>query len=67
MSRQQVDDDGICGFSAIKTVIRITISEQDNRVQLFFSNTNNQEYLSIYGTAEIIGWRKSRRDVVADC
>ena len=28
--------------------------EQDSRVQLFFSNRNSSEYLSVYGTAEII-------------
>lgn len=54
MSRQQVDDEGNLWFFSDKDSDKNQHIEQDNRVQLFFNNTNDQEYLSIYGTAEII-------------
>ncbi|MBL7698674.1 MAG: pyridoxamine 5'-phosphate oxidase family protein [Chitinophagaceae bacterium] len=54
MSRQGIADDGTIWFFSEKDSHKNQHIELDNRVQLFFSNTNNQEYLSIYGTAEII-------------
>ena len=54
MSRQQIDDDGTLWFFSEKDSHKNQHIEQDNRVQLFFSNRNSSEYLSIYGSAEII-------------
>ena len=54
MSRQKIEDDGTLWFFSEKNSHKNEHIEQDSRVQLFFSNIKNQEYLSIYGTAEII-------------
>jgi general stress protein 26 len=54
MSRQRIDDDGTLWFFSERDSQKNTDIEQDNRVQLFFSNRNSSEYLSIYGTAEIL-------------
>jgi general stress protein 26 len=54
MSRQRIDDDGTLWFFSERDSHKNTDIEQDNRVQLFFSNRNSSEYLSIYGTAEIV-------------
>lgn len=54
MSRQKIDDDGIMWFFSDKTSHKNEHIEKDNRVQLFFSNRNSSEYLSVFGTAEVI-------------
>src|SRR5687768_11981220 len=54
MSRQRVDDDGTLWFFSEKDSQKNEHIQADERVQLFFSNRNSSEYLSIYGTAEII-------------
>jgi general stress protein 26 len=54
MSRQRVDDDGTLWFFSDKTSHKNLHIQQDNRVQLFFSNRNSSEYLSVYGTAEVL-------------
>lgn len=54
MSRQRVDDDGTIWFFSEADSHKNEHIEEDNRVQLFFSNQSSSEYLSIYGTAEII-------------
>lgn len=54
MSRQAIDDDGTLWFFSHKDSHKNEHIEKDSRVQLFFSNTSNQEYLSLYGTAEIV-------------
>ena len=54
MSRQRVDDDGTLWFFSDKSSHKNLHIQQDNRVQLFFSNRNSSEYLSIYGTAEVL-------------
>jgi general stress protein 26 len=54
MSRQQIDDDGTLWFFSDAGSNKNEHIKQDNRVQLFFSNRNSSEYLSIYGTAEIV-------------
>ena len=47
MSRQRIDDDGTLWFFSERDSQKNTDIEQDNRVQLFFSNRNSSEYLSI--------------------
>lgn len=53
MSTQKVDDEGNIWFmSSIKSGKNSEI-ETDNKVQLFYSNTSNYEFLSVYGVATI--------------
>jgi general stress protein 26 len=54
MSRQKIDDNGTMWFFSHKTSHKNEHIQQDNRVQLFFSNRNSSEYLSVFGIAEII-------------
>ena len=54
MSRQHIDDDGTLWFFSEKSSHKNVHIQQDNRVQLFFSNRNSSEYLSLYGIAEIL-------------
>jgi general stress protein 26 len=51
MGAQQVDDEGNIWFFSGKDSHKNEDIEQDNRVQLFFANKANAEYLSIYGEA----------------
>ena len=54
MSRQKIDDDGTLWFFSDKSSHKNEHIQRDNRVQLFFSNRNSSEYLSVYGIAEVI-------------
>lgn len=54
MGTQEVDEEGNLWFMSAKSSDKNEEIEQDNRVQLFYSNTGSSEYLSIYGTAEIV-------------
>lgn len=53
MSTQEVDDDGAIWFMTSKKTQQITDIQNDNRVQLFYSNTSNYEFLSVFGSASI--------------
>lgn len=54
MSVSQVDDAGNLWFMSRKDSDKNEHIGQDNRVQLFFSNKNSYEFLSIYGKAVIV-------------
>lgn len=54
MSRQRVDDDGTIWFFSDKDSDKNTDIAKDSRVQLFYANKSSMEYLSLYGTAQII-------------
>lgn len=54
MSRQRVDEDGTIWFFSDKDSDKNDDIKKDDRVQLFYSNQKNMEYLSLYGTATII-------------
>ncbi len=54
MSRQKVDDAGAIWFFSHKDSDKNQDISKDNRVQLFYSNKGSMEYLSLYGTAEIL-------------
>lgn len=54
MATQQVDDDGNIWFISDKSSDKNKDIQSDDRVQLFYSANSNYEYLSIYGTAEIV-------------
>ena len=58
MATQEVDDDGQIWFMSDKASVKNMQIENDDRVQLFYSNTSNYEYLSIFGHAEIVHDRK---------
>lgn len=54
MTTQAVDEDGtIWFFSAADSTKNLDIA-RDNRVQLIYMNRSASEFLSVYGTAEII-------------
>ena len=57
MATQEVDDDGSIWFMSDKNSDKNRDIEKDDRVQLFYSHTGNYEYLSIYGSAEIVNDR----------
>ena len=54
MSRQRVDDNATIWFFSDKDSDKNDDIKKDDRVQLFYSNQKNSEYLSLYGTATII-------------
>ena len=53
MSTQKADDEGNLWFFSEKESDKNQHIESDNRVQLFYANKSNYEFLSVYGTAEI--------------
>jgi len=57
MATQEVDEDGSIWFMSDKNSDKNNDLKKDDRVQLFYSHTGNYEYLSIYGTAEIVNDR----------
>ena len=54
MSTREVDDDGCIWFFSRSDSNKNREIVADSRVQLFYSNFSNSEYLSIYGNATII-------------
>ena len=54
MATQDVDDEGNIWFMSSRTSNKHFDLELDDRVQLFYSNTSNYEYLSVFGTALIV-------------
>ncbi len=54
MATQKVDDDGNIWFMSDKSSDKNQDIQSDARVQLFYSAHGSSEYLSVYGTAEII-------------
>lgn len=54
MATQEVDDDGAIWFLSGKESDKNQDIQKDSRVQLFYSANSKYEYLSIYGTAEIV-------------
>ena len=53
MSCAKVEKDGCLWFFSQKSSEHNQHIERDNKVQLFFSNPNSSEYLSVYGSASI--------------
>jgi general stress protein 26 len=54
MATQKIEDDGVFWFFSPADSDKNADIAADNRVQLIYSNRSSSEYLSIYGTAEII-------------
>jgi general stress protein 26 len=63
MSTQLVDDDGALWFLSERASEKNTEIEGDNRVQLFYFNKSNAEYLSIFGEAEILYDRQKIKEL----
>lgn len=57
MATQEVDEEGNIWFMSDRNSNKDYEIEKDNRVQLFYSNTSNYEYLSIYGHAQLVNDR----------
>jgi general stress protein 26 len=54
MSVQKVDDDGNIWFFSPKSSEKNADITIDPEVQLFFSQSSNSEFLSVFGTAEVV-------------
>ena len=54
MATQEVDEQGNIWFMSDRNSDKNRHIEDDDQVQLFYSHTNNYEYLSIFGRAEIV-------------
>jgi general stress protein 26 len=54
MGVQKVDDEGNLWFLSALSSRKNGEIEMDSRIQLFFSNVSDQEYLSLYGTATVV-------------
>jgi general stress protein 26 len=57
MATQEVDDDGNIWFMSSKSSNKHIDIKNDDRVQLFYSHTGNYEYLSVFGSAELVNDR----------
>lgn len=57
MATQEVDEKGNIWFMSDRNSDKNRDIEKDAQVQLFYSHTGNYEYLSIYGSAEIVNDR----------
>ena len=57
MATQEVDEQGNIWFMSDRNSDKNRHIEDDEQVQLFYSHTNNYEYLSIFGRAEIVNDR----------
>jgi general stress protein 26 len=53
MAAQEVDEEGTFWFFSGDNSNKDMEIESDSRVQLFFANTSNSEYMSVYGHAMI--------------
>ncbi|MEJ7766515.1 MAG: pyridoxamine 5'-phosphate oxidase family protein [Chitinophagaceae bacterium] len=53
MSTQEPDEDGNLWFFSSKSSHKNQHIEADPKIQLFYSNPGNYEFLSVYGTASI--------------
>jgi general stress protein 26 len=63
MATQKVEEDGtIWFFSGVDSTKNKEI-EEDNRVQLIYSNRSSSEYLTLYGRAEVIKDRKIAKEL----
>ena len=57
MATQEVDEEGNIWFMSDRNSNKNKQIENDDQVQLFYSHTNNYEYLSVFGKATIVNDR----------
>ncbi|HMK18812.1 MAG TPA: pyridoxamine 5'-phosphate oxidase family protein [Chitinophagaceae bacterium] len=57
MATQEVDEEGNIWFMSDRNSDKNKQIENDDQVQLFYSYTNNYEYLSVFGKAKIVNDR----------
>ena len=57
MATQEVDEEGNIWFMSDRNSDKNKQIENDDQVQLFYSHTNNYEYLSVFGKAKIVNDR----------
>jgi general stress protein 26 len=62
MSLQETDDEGNLWFISSDTSNKNFEIKEDRRVQLFFMNNSDYQYLSVYGTATIYKDRSTIED-----
>jgi general stress protein 26 len=63
MSTQEVDDNGNFWFLSSKSSNKNFEIGEDPRVQLFYSNHSNSEYLSVFGTATTFRDREKLEEI----
>lgn len=54
MSTQDMDDDGTIWFFSARDSDRNQYVQKDGRVQLLYGDRGNQDYISLYGKAEVV-------------
>ncbi|GAC1594003.1 MAG: hypothetical protein NVS3B19_16340 [Ginsengibacter sp.] len=54
MSTQKIDDDGNIWFFSQESSNKNMQIKSDDHVQLFYSNNKSSEFLSVYGSAEVL-------------
>jgi len=54
MSTQEVDEEGNIWFMSRNTSVKNQEISKDSHVQLFYAKNSSSEYLSVYGTAQIL-------------
>ena len=57
MATQEVDEEGNIWFMSDRSSVKNQQIENDDQVQLFYSQTSKYEYLSVFGKAEIVNDR----------
>lgn len=63
MATQDVDDEGNLWFFSEKDSTKNADIKKDDRVQVFYASKGSSEYLSVYGTAEILTDRQKIKDM----
>jgi general stress protein 26 len=63
MSTQQVEEDGTIWFYSSKNSERNSLVKKDERVQLVYGNKNSTDYLSIFGTAEVLENKEKAKEL----
>ena len=63
MATQEVDEEGNIWFMSDRNSDKNKQIENDDQVQLFYSHTNNYEYLSVFGKAKIVNNRSKNAEL----
>ncbi len=63
MSVGEVDEDGIFWMLTLVTSDKVKDLERDPRCYLYFSNPSDQEFLSAFGTVEVVNDMQRKKDL----